>query len=178
MTVRADAALRLLSDRGAASVEHPGGTLLTHLERTRLILADWQATEVVQIAGLCHAAYGTDGFPTPLFGPDERSALVDVIGSEAESIVYLYGACDRTRTYPTITRRPLLFVDRHTGEQTELDDEHAGPLIVLTAANELDVARNAELTAADLRAVTDLLARLSPGLPGRAKAAIDALANP
>jgi hypothetical protein len=59
--------IQLLTDLGAARIEHPGGTLLAHLERTRSRLAAWHARPALQLAGLCHAFYGTDGFATALW---------------------------------------------------------------------------------------------------------------
>jgi hypothetical protein len=60
---RVEAAQKLLRARGAGGLPHPGGTLLEHLSRVRAQLAAWGAAPAVQLAGLCHAAYGTDGFP-------------------------------------------------------------------------------------------------------------------
>jgi hypothetical protein len=46
--------------------------------------------------GLAHAAYGTDGFPHGLVDIAARATLAEVMGPDAESIVYTYGSCDRT----------------------------------------------------------------------------------
>lgn len=53
---------------------HPGGTLLEHLIRVRLQLAAWDAEPAIQAAGLCHAAYGTDGFGETLLALADRAA--------------------------------------------------------------------------------------------------------
>lgn len=68
---------RFLASLGAATIPHPGGTLLAHLSRVRLKLAEWQASAEVQAAGLCHAAYGTDGFATSLLGTDRHPGRAD-----------------------------------------------------------------------------------------------------
>jgi hypothetical protein len=47
----------LLRKQGADTIDHPGGTLLAHLERVRETLAAWGNDEVVQLASLCHATY-------------------------------------------------------------------------------------------------------------------------
>ena len=91
---------RLLRRCGAATLEHPGGLLLAHLERVARILEDWRADGVLQAAGLCHACYGTDGFGVPLLTLDERSELAETIGDDAEAVVYRYASCDRSATYP------------------------------------------------------------------------------
>lgn len=104
MSERAVAWLREL---GAQDVAHPGGTLLLHLERVRGLLASWGARPALQRAGLCHAFYGTDGFPTALLPLARRAELAEVIGEEAESLVYLYAAATGLRRIrrSTVRRR-------------------------------------------------------------------------
>ena len=85
----------LLRHQKADQVAHPGGTLLKHLHRVRGYLRDWGAAAEVQIAGFCHACYGTDGFDVALLELAERPRLADVIGVKAEALVYLYASCDR-----------------------------------------------------------------------------------
>ncbi|GGJ57072.1 DUF6817 domain-containing protein [Streptomyces brasiliensis] len=126
---------------GADAVPHPGGTLLAHLLRVRARLAGWGARPALQLAGLCHAAYGTDGFPTGLLTPARRGELAAVIGTEAETIVYVYASCDRKATYPTLTDAGSPFHDRFTGERTRFPAPRLLPdFAELTAANELDLA--------------------------------------
>ncbi|MER5434264.1 DUF6817 domain-containing protein [Streptomyces sp. NPDC002588] len=138
--VRIARAEALLTDLGAADSPHPGGTLLAHLRRVRSRLADWGAGSDLQLTGLCHAAYGTDGFPRPLLPLDRRGELAAVIGDAAEAGVYLYAACDRGATYPTLTGPGAPFRDRFTGATLA-----PGPLALagfaeLSAANEIDLA--------------------------------------
>ncbi|MEU6380055.1 DUF6817 domain-containing protein [Streptomyces sp. NPDC046909] len=134
---QADALLREL---GAEEISHPGGNLLTHLHRVRARLAAWNAAPTLQLAGLCHAFYGTDGFPHPLLPLDRRPDLREAIGAEAEELVYFYASCDRKTTYPTLTDPDAPFRDRFT------DGTHTPALplrqafVELTAANELDLA--------------------------------------
>ncbi|MDQ0941948.1 DUF6817 domain-containing protein [Streptomyces sp. V1I1] len=136
----ARAARQLLRDRGAETLDHPGGTLLAHLERVRHLLARWNARPALQLAGLCHAFYGTDGFAPVLLAPDQRSRLEAVIGSEAESIVYIYASCDRQATYPVLTDRAMRFRDRFTSRSYTSTLEQRKDFAELTAANELDIA--------------------------------------
>jgi hypothetical protein len=100
-----------LRERGAGDIAHPGGTLLDHLWRVRDLLDEWGASVEVQLAGLCHASYSTDGFAVNLIEITERSCLLHVIGSEAEASVYLYGSCDRGYTYPLLGTFPVRFRD-------------------------------------------------------------------
>jgi hypothetical protein len=106
------AADMLLKDSRCRRLDHPGGTLLDHLHRVRDLLAGWGAAPDVQLAGLCHAAYGTDGFSTALLRLDERALLADTIGAGTEQLVYWYGCYDRTHVYPQLGESPIDFVHR------------------------------------------------------------------
>lgn len=130
----------LLEELGAASIPHPGGTLLAHLLRVHSRLARWNARPALRLAGLCHAFYGTDGFPKALLPLDRRGELAAAIGAEAESIVYFYAACDREATYPTLAEQAPGFRDRFTGRSHTPDTRLRRDLAELTAANELDLA--------------------------------------
>lgn len=129
-----------LRSRGAETEPHPGGTLLTHLLRVRGRLAEWRAPREVQVAGLCHAVYGTDGFPRILLAPDRRDELKALIGEQAEGIVYLYGSCERRTTYPLFQPggQPV-FHDRLTGAEQAARPDQACAFAEITAANELDI---------------------------------------
>ncbi|MFJ8085083.1 DUF6817 domain-containing protein [Streptomyces sp. NPDC096205] len=129
-----------LSRLGAESVAHPGGTLLAHLDRVRQRLAAWGARRELQLAGLCHACYGTDGFPTALLPLDRRAELAALIGNEAEEIVYAYGSCDRGASYPVLAEPGSPFRDRFTGRTHVPGPRLRRDLAELTAANELDLA--------------------------------------
>jgi hypothetical protein len=135
-----DEAVTLLRESGAASIAHPGGTLLTHLQRVRARLATWKARPALQLAGLCHAFYGTDGFPTALLPLDRREDLAAVIGAEAEAIVYLYASCDRKATYPALHQPGAVFHDRFTGRSRSPGPRLRRDFAELSAANELDLA--------------------------------------
>jgi hypothetical protein len=139
MDTRRTAAGKLLDERGADRIAHPGGTLLGHLERVAALLAEWGAAAPVQLAGLCHAAYSTDGFATALLGLDERPLLAQTIGSEAEQLVYLYASCDREQLYPQLARPSATFTDRFTGTRHVPPAPALRAFMEITAANELDV---------------------------------------
>lgn len=92
--------LRLAADR----VPHPGGPLLAHLDRVHAQLAHGGARPVLRLAGLCHACYGTDGFPTALLPLDRRTEPASVIGPDAEAVVHFYASCDRGATKSQASR--------------------------------------------------------------------------
>ena len=132
---------------GAGELRHPGGTLLDHLHRVRDLLADWGTDTATQVAGLCHATYGTDGFDPSLLPVADRATLRELIGERAEALVYLYASCDRSAVYPRIGRdRIVVFRDRFTEAEHTPNEAELRAFLEITAANELDVlAHNKQL---------------------------------
>lgn len=139
MTDAVDRAVALLTERGAEGLAHPGGTLLEHLRRVHATLRDWDEPDEVALAGLTHAAYGTDGFGEALLTLDERDLLRDRIGPTAERIVYLYCACDRDVVYPLMGQAEPPFRNRFTGADERPDADDLRRFADITAANEIDV---------------------------------------
>ena len=100
----------------AERLVHPGGSLYEHLCRVSMLLSDWGADETMQMAGLCHACYGTDGFDHAMVDVTDRRTLVELIGPTAEELVYLYCSCDRAAVYQLLADDgPVAFRDRFTG---------------------------------------------------------------
>lgn len=140
----------LLLERGAGQLQHPGGTLYEHLVRVAALLADWGADEDLRVAGLCHACYGTDGYPHALLGLDERPVLSALVGARVESLVYLYGSCDRATVHPALKKPgPVAFLDRFTGRTLTPAERDIRAFTELTAANELDVIKQNPAMAAE-----------------------------
>jgi hypothetical protein len=133
----------LLLVRGADELDHAGGTLYVHLHRVAKRLRTLGASETLVIAGLAHAAYGTDGFPTHLFDwQQERPVLEAVIGTDAELLVYRYGSCERETTWRDLAEHNTV-TDRFTGTSEELTTEELRDFVDLTIVNELDVLEHA-----------------------------------
>jgi hypothetical protein len=143
-----EAANAILLSLGADTIEHPGGTLLEHVRRVQRLLSDWGANTDVQIVGLCHAIYGTDGFHRALLNLDQREILEHAIGVNAESLVYLYGSCDRAYVYQNLHHSRVEFRDRFTNVARVPDETSVRAFVEITAANELDVVRHNNAIAA------------------------------
>jgi len=165
--------LQLLIKRGAESIEHPGGTLLSHLKRVSALLVGWGARPALRTAGLGHAFYGTDGFATALIDVSDRETVRGALGEEAEGIVYGYAACDRKFSYPGLADADGPFRDRFTGEVHVADLVQRRDFVELTAANELDLMIvNPELRARYGEALDRLFTRCRPYLSDRAWLAV------
>ena len=150
------AARAFLRDHGAESIDHPGGTLYAHLCRVEERLAGLGAGPDLQLAGLTHAVYGTDGFGLHLMDWSEREPLRSVVGEAAEALVYLYGACDRERTWASLADTATVH-DRFTGHAQQLDADRLVAFVDLTIVNELDV-----LQPKHAAYFSDLFARWAP----------------
>jgi hypothetical protein len=160
------AALELLRQRGAALIDHPGGSLLDHLVRVQERLSGYGASEALQLAGLMHAAYSTDGFDTALLTREERPVLTQAIGEAAETIVYRYAATDRVPFYRQLGQPLVVWTDRFTRSGITFDPADVAPLVELTVANELDVLEHLGVAPDD--AFLDLFTRARPAMSTRA----------
>ena len=67
---------------------HSGISLIDHLIGVCNILKDWGAPQYIQDAGLFHSVYGTSKFYHKSI--NERNKLKDLIGSQAEELVWQF----------------------------------------------------------------------------------------
>jgi hypothetical protein len=177
MSADAEARARaLMAALGAGEVAHPGGPLPAHLERVHRLTVDWSASPRTRLAALCHATYGTHGFPRALLPITDRNRLRDVIGAAAEELVYRYGACDRAASAGRWSQAPLPGRDRFTGATTELVGGLLGDFAVLSIANELDVVRHGSLPDEVVEEIRVLLRALAAHAPDEAAHALGDLA--
>jgi hypothetical protein len=142
---RRESAVAFLRRHGAATTPHIFGDLLRHLEGVEALVRTWGGSDLLALAALGHATYGTDGFEPHILELDRRSELADTIGPEAEALVYFYASCDRGAFYPQLTApdtelRDLQFRDRFTGRETEPSAEYVRLFVDLTFANETELA--------------------------------------
>jgi len=164
-----------LQKLGAGEFEHLNGSLLAHLNATYQLLKQWQATQHLCDAGLYHAAYGTDGFDTRVIALTRRNDIANIIGEQAEAIVYLYCACDRDYVFSRIGKyKEVHFKDRFTSKEFILTSEQASQFCELTVANELELAIDSqEFRNQYGKGLYYLLSKFSPYLTNSANDAID-----
>lgn len=145
--MNADDVRALLRQRCADTIVHPGGTLYTHLVRVHDRLTGHGLPEWVALAGLAHAAYGTDGFDTALLALDERPLLRAAAGDQAEQLVHRYAACLRKATWRPLAQTRQLH-DRFAGTVHTLTAAELRPLVDLSIVNELDLCEQSPDVAA------------------------------
>jgi hypothetical protein len=137
--------LEFLQRHEADTTPHVFGDLLTHLCGVEQLVRAWGGSDLLALAALGHATYGTHGFEPHLLDLSERSELVATIGPEAEALVYFYDSCDRDRFYPQLesprtTLADLRFPDRFTGVDLTPSAEAVSHFVDLTYANEAELA--------------------------------------
>ncbi len=149
---------------GAKTLGHVNGSLIAHLEGTYQYLKTWGNRQELCVAGLYHAVYSTHGYQHQLVTLDQRDLIIQIIGIEAESIVYHFSACDRHHLYSRIGREePVLFLDRFLHKTKKLEHRLLCDLLELTIANELEIARHSK-SAKELtkKLFADLITRSEP----------------
>jgi hypothetical protein len=135
--------LRKLGELGAAEFQHLNGPLISHLVGTYQNLKAWGSREELCLAGLYHAVYGTAAFNKSLISVSRRHQIAEIIGKEAENIVYYYGACDRDVLYSQIGQSAeITYTNRFTGNTETLTQRMLSDLLELTLANELEIVTN------------------------------------
>lgn len=139
-----------LKNLGVGEFAHLNGNLESHLLGTYELLKDWKNPGYICDAGLYHAVYGTQplkrlGILHKEYSPSDRPIIREIIGEEAEHLVYLYGACDREYFYPRIGSPKAIYRDRFTGTKLELPFKALTGILEITLANELEICRSGPL---------------------------------
>lgn len=138
--INTEKALEQLIKLSAHKTEHINENLLEHLRATHDLLSEWDNPTSICMAGLYHAVYGTDGFPTQLVPLNNRRDISSIIGTDAEELVYFYGACDRQYTYHHLINSPTLsYRDRFTDQKRIPSQVQFSAFCELTLANELQI---------------------------------------
>jgi hypothetical protein len=169
-----DAKFNQVAALGAADFAHINGNLIDHLQGTKELLASWSASKVLQDAGLYHAAYGTAGFEEQMVAANQREKIAQIIGPQAEEIVYQYCACDRDYFWPQlgIAKNPT-FRNRFTLQTYPLKPQALKDFCELTVANELEIAMGGvDFVTQHGGGLLKLFTHMAPFLSPRANSAI------
>lgn len=124
----------MLRNLGSADLMHASHVpFLSHLVGTRRVLAQWESRSALCDAGLFHSAYGTEYFTVET--PASRNELRQLIGDEAEQIVWLW--CTIVRDTIEFDQ-PAGAIDRFVGDQIELDEQTLTDIATLWAADTVE----------------------------------------
>lgn len=99
--------IEFLLENGADENGHSGRSLLEHLTGTASILMDWNCSNDIVYAGLCHSIYGTDSYHTVTVDPSKRDEVRALIGEKAESLAWEFGNRKNPRIASFIQNKEL-----------------------------------------------------------------------
>ncbi|MDP5144803.1 hypothetical protein ORJ00_18830 [Rheinheimera baltica] len=135
-TVSTQQRIAFLREHEAQDISHSGRDLLTHLQGTHDILQRWQLPESLCLAGLFHSVYGTDGFTKQPVALHKRKQVQQLIGDEAEHLVYLFCCIRRITLFDGKGAAGVRF---RAGYQTyEISQDEFSALLHLEYANTLE----------------------------------------
>ena len=126
---------------------HARDVFSEHLLGTYGILSSWNYTSDITRAGLFHTGYSGDVFIFHYFNSwssQDRQTLRDVIGTQAELLVFLFGSVDRTsinqtlfsESNTTLSDEPIAIRSRHG--PVIITPEQQAAIMIITVADYLD----------------------------------------
>ena len=116
--------IKFLEDRLIDYLGFAPEAVMNHLIGTAVILQEYEASDYLVDAGLFHSIYGeasSRNIPKNIYLT--REELVDIIGKDAESIVFEYSSIESPRTenifnYPDgQLKEDLILLDKANSEQ-------------------------------------------------------------
>jgi hypothetical protein len=131
--------LKALDDYNLQGFSHTNEGLVGHLIGTFDILKSWGCSEDLCIAGLCHSIYGTESYRRNPIELSERDNIKSIIGTEAEMMVYFFGAHVKDSLWENLKcEEGYKVFDRLTESEIDLSYSQLKDLVTLTLANWLE----------------------------------------
>ena len=130
--------IALLEELDAHVTSHSRRTLLDHLKGTHDLLQKWGNPPDVCVAGLFHSIYGTYVFDKRSADMSMRARIRDVIGEDAEWLVYVFCVTDRRCFYDHLDESRFNVRDIVHDRDLELDRDTLTALIEIEVANVVD----------------------------------------
>jgi hypothetical protein len=131
--------LRFLRKARTEQMPHSERGLFDHLLGTRQLLVEWEARPALCDAGLFHSVYSTEHYELKAIPLSMRDEVRQLIGDEAESLVWLFCMMRRKTLGQNLRRDEHLSVQhRLTGEWIPLTKAQFQDLVTMTFANCLE----------------------------------------
>lgn len=132
--------LSFLRSANTESMEHTDCNLLQHLLGTRQLLADSGARLAVCDAGLFHSVYSTQTFEQTAIPLSRRAEVRELIGEEAENLVWLFCMIRRETFNQNLDRTDGFKVQhRLTNEWLPLTKTQVQDLATMLIINNLEM---------------------------------------
>jgi hypothetical protein len=131
--------LRFLRKANTEGMPHTDRGLLDHLLGTRQLLVEWEARPALCDAGLIHSISSTEHYELKAIPLTMRNEVRQLIGDEAESLVWLFCMMRRETLFQNLGRKGEFRVQhRLTDEWLPLTKIQFQDLLTLTLANTLE----------------------------------------
>ena len=131
--------LRFLREVNTEGMPHSNRALLDHLLGTRHLLVEWGVRPALCDAGLFHSVYSTEYYELTAIPLSMRNDVRQLIGNDAESLVWLFCVMRRKTLGQNLGRdRDLKVQHRLTGEWLSLTNTQFSDLVTMTFANSLE----------------------------------------
>ena len=141
----ADRILEVLHASDAPLIWHKHSSFLDHLREVWVILCTWQQPRDTCRLGLLHSAYSNSFVSMNCFDPKrDRGRVAELIGSDAENLVYKFCSIDRQKfeetvlNERTVRRGGYTLQHIHTKEMLTVSGNEAAAFVTETLADELD----------------------------------------
>ncbi|MHC5063991.1 MAG: DUF6817 domain-containing protein [Planctomycetota bacterium] len=133
--------LDLLRQFGIDRMAHNSqAELIKHLQGTATLLKNWGARPELCDAALFHSIYGTEYFTTQAVNLSSRDRVIEVIGEEAEALVWLW-CFGRRLSLPSEAEAVPRMQDRRNETWIELAPGQLQDLVNLWIADTLEQLR-------------------------------------
>lgn len=137
--------LRALETSDAALIWHKHSSFMEHLTGVWKMLCAWDQPRPICRLGLFHSAYSNSFVSMNLFDPKrDRAAVAELIGDEAERLVYGFCSIDRQLLEDTVLREATIRRDGytlahiHTGDDIHVSGPEAAAFVIETLADEME----------------------------------------
>jgi hypothetical protein len=131
--------LRFLRKASTEQMPHSEVGLFDHLLGTRRLLVEWEARPALCDAGLFHSVYSTESYELKAIPLSMRDEVRQLIGDEAESLVWLFCMMRRETLYQNLHKdKDLSIQHRLTGEWIPLTEGQFHDLVTMSFANCLE----------------------------------------
>jgi hypothetical protein len=123
-----------------SQLDHSGRMFIDHLTGTWQLLRRWRVPTAVSRAGLLHSAYSTVFYPRAIFSLSERNLVKQLIGRQAERLVFLFCIIDRPHLWAIVRKKERLdtgidLPQRGTAAPLHLTPNYIRNLLLIESAN-------------------------------------------
>lgn len=125
---------------GTDQIFHFGRPLTSHLVETGRWLEKWGSPRALVAAGAFHSIYGTEEFRQRAVSLERCPEIQEIIGEEAEALVYLFCLADRHALFAAQSAESYSVLLPSFGTRAELEEPTFAALLELEAANIVDSA--------------------------------------